>query len=156
MALNSSSASAVRSAEFPAWLSDPDHPRCKQEKVQLGNALADAMVALASTQARIRRPAKLKLPARSLMFAYPPVSSMMPEFHVVAFQADACVVGAPLRKPLMVITPTGGGASDQCNMPRLARSYRPPRAVTPRCPIDTSRRSLLRLGPSGSSTNGVL
>ena len=74
--------------------------------MRLGNALAEAMVVLASVQARLGRFVQFEQPARSLMLAYPSVLSMMKEFKFVAYQRDACVDGAPWRKPLLIVTPT--------------------------------------------------
>ena len=71
----------------------------------MGNALADVMVTLASAQARIGRLVHFELPPRSMLL-YPPVMSMMREFRFEAYQRDACVDGAPWRKPLLVLTPT--------------------------------------------------
>ena len=104
VALNSAAASAVRSIEFPSGLKEL--PQYKQDKVKLGNALADVMVTLASAQARVGRLVQFEQPRRSLMLSYPPVMSMMREFRLEAYQRDACVDGAPWRKPLLVITPT--------------------------------------------------
>ena len=68
--------------------------------------MADVMVTLASAQARFGRLVQFEQPRRSLMLSYPPVRSMMREFRFEAYQRDACVDGAPWRKPLLVITPT--------------------------------------------------
>ncbi len=40
------------------------------------------------------------------MLSYPSAVSMTREFNFVAYQRDACVDGAPWRKPLLVVTPT--------------------------------------------------
>ena len=74
--------------------------------MRLGNALADATVVLASAQARKGRCTQFEQPKRSLMLDYPPVQAMMEEFGFVAYQRDACVDGAPWRKPQLIITPT--------------------------------------------------
>ena len=74
--------------------------------MRLGNALAEAPVVLASAQARLGRLVQFEQPARSLMMSYPSVVAMMREFKFVAYQRDACVDGAPWRKPLLIITPT--------------------------------------------------
>ena len=104
VALNSAQASAVRSSDAPSGL--PGLPKYKEDKVRLGNALAEAMVVLASAQARLVRFVQFEQPARSLMLAYPSVTSTMDEFKFVAYQRDACVDGAPWRKPLLIVTPT--------------------------------------------------
>ena len=80
-------------------------PPYEREKVRLGNALAEAMVVLASAQARTGRCVQFEQPSRSLMMVYPPVVAMMKEFGFVAYQRDACVDGAPWRKPLLIVTP---------------------------------------------------
>ena len=93
VALNSAQASAVRSSDAPTGL--PELPKYKEDKVKLGNALAEAMVVLASAQARLGRFVQFEQPARSLMLTYPSVISMTKEFKFVAYQRDACVDGAP-------------------------------------------------------------
>jgi hypothetical protein len=85
--------------------------------VRLGNALADVMVTLASAQARIGRPVQFEQPCRSLMLHYPPVTAMMREFRFEAYQRDACVDGAPWRKPLLILTPTESGLGSLCDLP---------------------------------------
>ena len=67
--------------------------------MRLGNALAEAMVVFASAQARWGRFVQFEQPARSIMLTYPSVLAMMNEFKFVAYQRDACVDGAPWRKP---------------------------------------------------------
>ena len=63
-------------------------------------------MALDAVQARLGRFVQFELPARSLMLAYPSAVPMMIEFKFVAYQRDACVDGAPWRKPLLIVTPT--------------------------------------------------
>ena len=69
VALNSAQASAVRSSAAPSGL--PGLPKHKEDKVRLGNALAEAMVVLASSQVRLGRFVQFEQPARSLMMSYP-------------------------------------------------------------------------------------
>ena len=83
----------MRSRGSPSGL--PDIPPCKWEKVRLGNALAEAMVVLASAHARTGRRVQVEQPSRSLMMVYPPVEAIVKEFGFVAYQRDACVDGAP-------------------------------------------------------------
>ena len=64
------------------------------------------MVVVASVQARLGRFVQFEQSARSLMLAYPSVLSMISEFKFAAYQPDACVDGAPWRKPLLIVTPT--------------------------------------------------
>ena len=82
VALNSAQASAVRSSDAPSEL--PELPKYKEDKVRLGNALAEALVVLASAQARLGRFVQFEQPARSLMLTYPSVLSMTKEFKFVA------------------------------------------------------------------------
>ena len=93
VALNSAQASAVRSSDATSGLPGP--PKDKEDKVRLGNALAEAMAVLASAQARLGRSVQFEQLARSTMLTYPSVLSMMKEFKCVAYQPDACVDGAP-------------------------------------------------------------
>ena len=50
----------------------PDNLEYKEDKVRLGNALADATVVLASAQARKGRCTQFEQPKRSLMLGYSP------------------------------------------------------------------------------------
>ena len=93
IALNSARASAVLSVAEPAGLHD--NPEYKEDKVRLGNSLADATVVLASAQAPMGRCTQFEQPQRPLMLDYPPVETKMEEFKFVAYQRDACVDGAP-------------------------------------------------------------
>ena len=68
IALNSDRRSAVRSSEYPEGL--PNLVPYKQEKVQLGNALADITVTLASAQHETENLAQIEQPWRSLMLQY--------------------------------------------------------------------------------------
>ena len=68
IALNSDPRSAVRSSEFPEGL--PNFVPYKQEKVHLGNALADITVTLAMAQHEAENLAQVEQPWRSLMSVY--------------------------------------------------------------------------------------
>ena len=93
-----SGAHRVRSAEFVEGL--PGLDEHKSEKVRLGNALAEVAATLLSAQVKAKGEAELEQPPTSLMRNFGPVAKAIEDTGVEPYIRDACVDGAPWRKPL--------------------------------------------------------
>ena len=102
IALNSDPNTAVRSDEFPEgfpyltgrWL----------DKVVLGNALSDVTIVAMTAQHETGSQGQAEQPWTSIMLKYPPFRDFMAKYGYVAYRRDACVDGAPWRKPMAIIT----------------------------------------------------
>ena len=101
MAVNRFLSQRIRSRENPEGLGGlrPD----QQEKVIVGNHLAEISITLARAQMRVRRFFQLEQPASSLMLQLPSFRKLLadPSVHLAA--RCVCVDGAPWRKPTAVI-----------------------------------------------------
>ena len=88
----------MRDALHPAGL--PNLPRHRQEKVDLGNALAECAARLAKAQTAAKGYWQLEQPDSSIMWKLPCIVSLNKDaWHAVR---DVCVDGAPWRTPTAI------------------------------------------------------
>ena len=102
--LNGAVHSRVRTREQPEGIDGLSSSQA--EKVKVGNALAEVAAILFKVQHDAGNHVQLEQPARSLMALHPAVKKVLKETSAGAYQRDACVDGAPWRKPLILYTPT--------------------------------------------------
>ena len=100
--LNGLAATRVRTPEHPGGI--PGLNEIKANKVRLGNALADTAAVLIEVQHKALNLHQLEQPGRSLMAEYETVKKALKVTGSKGFQRDACVDGAPWRKPLILYT----------------------------------------------------
>ena len=102
--LNGSAQARLRTTEMPQGI---EGLTLKQaEEGRIGNALADVAAVLIKAQHAAGNLVQLELPARSLMILYEPIKNALASTGAVGYQRDACVDGAPWRRPLILYTPT--------------------------------------------------
>ena len=100
MAVNRFKSYAMRSAKFPAGFEDlPPH---REEKVRLGNALAEISRRLAEAQEKAGNYWTLEQPSTSLMWLYDPIAWLIDRCCVFMVTTDVCMFGAPWRKPTSI------------------------------------------------------
>ena len=86
----------MRSAKCPRGL--PNLSSVRQEKVTLGNALAEVAVKLAKAQSIVGSLWCWEQPWTSLMWLFPPVAEFMSTYSVANAYVDVCWFGAPWKK----------------------------------------------------------
>ena len=91
----------MRSVQFPGGL--PNLLPHQQEKVRVGNALADVAVVVCKAQQRAGGAWQWEQPATSLQLLYDPVAVFFAQFAVAWAYACVCAWGAPWRKETVVI-----------------------------------------------------
>lgn len=127
--LNGFRETRVRSREFPEGI--PGLTGAQAEKVRLGNALADVAAILVEIQSKAENLHQLEQPGRSLMISYGTMAKALKTTESEGFQRDACVDGAPWRKPLVLYTSSvsvGARLAAKC---RGCTSHRPLRGRAP-------------------------
>ena len=97
MAVNRFKSYAMRSADQPEGFDDlPPH---REEKVRLGNALAEVASRLAEAQEKAGNFWTLEQPTTSLMWLYAPIAALIAKVTTFLVIIDVCMFGAPWRKP---------------------------------------------------------
>ena len=87
----------MRSADQPEGFEDlPPH---REEKVRLGNALAEVASRLAEAQEKAGNFWMLEQPTTSLMWLYAPIAAFIAKITTFLVVIDVCMFGAPWRKP---------------------------------------------------------
>ena len=100
MAVNRFKSYAMRSASCPAGFENlPPH---REEKVRLGNALAEIACKLAEAQSKAGNFWTLEQPATSLMWLYACIAKLILSDDVFVVTVDVCMFGAPWRKPTSI------------------------------------------------------
>ena len=100
MAVNRFKSYAMRSASFPAGFEElPPH---REEKVRLGNALAEVSCRLAEAQSKAGNYWTLEQPATSLMWLYEPIAKLLSNDDVSVVTTDVCMSAVPWRKPTSI------------------------------------------------------
>ena len=90
----------MRSASCPAGFENlPPH---REEKVRLGNALAEVACKLAEAESKAGNYWTLEQPATSLMWLYECIAKLISNNDVVVVTADVYMFGAPWRKPTSI------------------------------------------------------
>ena len=90
----------MRSAKLPAGFEDlPPH---REEKVRLGNALAEISRRLAEAQEKAGNYWTLEQPSTSLMWLYDPIAWLIDRCCVFMVTTDVCMFGAPSRTPTSI------------------------------------------------------
>ena len=97
MAVNRFKTYAMRSSDRPEGFDDlPPH---REEKVRLGNALAEVSARLAEAQEKAGSYWILEQPATSLMWLFAPIAASIAQITIFLVVIDVCMFGAPWRKP---------------------------------------------------------
>ena len=97
MAVNRFKTYAMRSAAQPGGFDVlPPH---REEKVRLGNALAEISKRLAGAQEKAGNYWTLEQPATSLMWLFEPIAWLINRDGVFIVTTDVCMYGAPWKKP---------------------------------------------------------
>ena len=76
----------------------------QQEKVVLGNALAEVAARLIEAQTRSGGLWTLEQPATSIMWDFPAIRTLMTKLQAIFVLTDVCWFGAPWRKPTTIAT----------------------------------------------------
>ena len=87
----------MRSADQPQGFDDLSPHR--EEKVRLGNALAEVFVRFAEAQEKAGNYWMLEQPATSLMWLFAPIAKWIAKVTTWLVCIDVCMFGAPWRKP---------------------------------------------------------
>ena len=74
-------------------------PPHREEKLRLGNALAEVSVKLAEAQEKAGNYWMLEQPATSLMWLYAPLAELIARVTTFLVCIDVCMFGAPWKKP---------------------------------------------------------
>ena len=97
MAVNRFASYAMRSSDEPQGFDDlPPH---REEKVRLGNALAEVSSRLAEAQDKAGNFWMLEQPATSLMWLFAPIAALIAKVTTFLVVIGVCMFGAPWRKP---------------------------------------------------------
>ena len=97
MACNGTASTRMRSEQFPAGL--PNLSKVRQEKVTLGNALAEVATKLCQAISLVGCLWTWEQPWTSLMWIYPPVKAFLLKYCEAKAYIDVCSFGAPWKKP---------------------------------------------------------
>ena len=87
----------MRSAYQPEGFDDLSPHR--EEKVRLGNALAQVAVRFAEAQEKAGNYGMLEQPATSLMWLLEPIANLIAKVSSYMAVIDVCMYGAPWREP---------------------------------------------------------
>ena len=97
MACNGTPSTRMRSEKIPAGL--PNLSAVRQEKVTLGNALAEVAIKLCKAMSLVGGLWTWEQPWTSLMWIYPPVKAFLALYGLALAYIDVCSFGAPWKKP---------------------------------------------------------
>ena len=100
--LNGCATTRLRTAEAPGGIEGLNEEQ--QQQVRVGNALADVAAVVMEVQHKAGNLHQLEQPGRSLMVSYETMRTTLAATKAVGYQRDACVDGAPWRKPLVLYT----------------------------------------------------
>lgn len=93
---------AMRSLEFPEGF--PNLPPHRQEKVALGNAIADVALKLCTAQEKVKGAWQWEQPEGSIMLSLPAIKEFISRLGIYQACAWVCFFGAPWAKPTAVIS----------------------------------------------------